>query len=54
MSHLLNLIKRMRDGKVVESGTADEIFDSPRTDYTKALMAAAFELEVAHVSAVRE
>jgi microcin C transport system ATP-binding protein len=51
---LANDVIVMRDGKVVESGTADEIFDHPRTEYTKALMAAAFELEVAHVSAVRE
>jgi microcin C transport system ATP-binding protein len=51
---LANDVIVMRDGKVVESGTADEIFDQPRTDYTKALMAAAFELEVAHVAAVRE
>ncbi len=34
----------MRNGKVVEAGTADEIFDHPKTDYTKALMAAAFDL----------
>jgi len=34
----------MRDGKVVEGGTADEVFDAPKTDYTKALMAAAFDL----------
>jgi microcin C transport system ATP-binding protein len=51
---LANDVIVMRDGKVVESGTADEIFDHPKTDYTKALMAAAFELEVAHVAAVRE
>jgi len=37
----------MRNGKVVEAGTADEIFDHPRTDYTKALMAAAFDLVAA-------
>ena len=35
----------MREGKVVEQGSADAIFDSPRTDYTRALMAAAFDLE---------
>ena len=34
----------MKDGKVVEAGTSDEVFDHPKTDYTKALMAAAFEL----------
>ena len=35
----------MRDGRVVERGPADDLFEAPRTDYTKALMAAAFELE---------
>jgi len=51
---LANDVIVMRDGKVVEAGTADEIFDAPRTDYTRALMAAAFSLKVAHVAAVRE
>jgi microcin C transport system ATP-binding protein len=37
----------MRNGKVVEQGPAREVFDNPRTDYTKALMAAAFELAAA-------
>jgi microcin C transport system ATP-binding protein len=35
----------MRDGKVVEQGPADAIFEAPRHDYTKALMAAAFRIE---------
>ncbi|MEM8978031.1 MAG: ABC transporter ATP-binding protein [Pseudomonadota bacterium] len=35
----------MRAGDVVEMGTAAEIFDAPQTDYTRALMAAAFDLE---------
>eukprot|EP00439_Symbiodinium_sp_Y106_P088507 s1_g1043.t1 len=35
----------MRAGKVVEQGPADQIFDAPQTDYTKTLMAAAFDLE---------
>ena len=43
----------MRDGNVVEAGSADEIFDSPKTDYTRALMAASFDLEVAHGGEVR-
>ncbi|MBS29362.1 MAG: microcin ABC transporter ATP-binding protein [Alphaproteobacteria bacterium] len=34
----------MQNGKVVEQGPANEIFDAPREDYTKALMAAAFDL----------
>ena len=34
----------MRNGKVVEQGPADEIFDHPQQAYTKALMAAAFDL----------
>ena len=37
----------MRTGKVVEQGPAEQIFDAPETDYTKALMAAAFNLETA-------
>jgi microcin C transport system ATP-binding protein len=44
---LANEVIVMRAGKVVEQGTADQIFDSPKTDYTKALMAAAFDLETA-------
>jgi microcin C transport system ATP-binding protein len=51
---LANDVIVMRDGKVVEAGPADEIFDHPQTDYTRALMAAAFSLKVAHAAAVRE
>jgi microcin C transport system ATP-binding protein len=35
----------MRAGRVVEYGPADEIFERPQDAYTKALMAAAFDLE---------
>ena len=35
----------MRHGEVVESGPAREIFAAPRSDYTKALFAAAFAIE---------
>jgi microcin C transport system ATP-binding protein len=33
----------MKQGDVVEAGPAQEIFDRPQTEYTKTLMAAAFE-----------
>ena len=42
---LANEVIVMKNGAVVEQGPATQIFDTPRTDYTKALMAAAFELE---------
>jgi microcin C transport system ATP-binding protein len=35
----------MRHGKVVEEGPAAELFASPKSDYTRALFAAAFNLE---------
>jgi microcin C transport system ATP-binding protein len=35
----------MKEGKVVEQGLAGQVFDAPETDYTKTLMAAAFDLE---------
>jgi microcin C transport system ATP-binding protein len=35
----------MRQGKVVEQGPADRIFDTPQEAYTKALIAAAFNIE---------
>ena len=35
----------MRQGKVVEQGAAERIFERPQQAYTKALMAAAFDLE---------
>lgn len=35
----------MKDGEVVEQGPSEQIFTAPSSDYTKALMAAAFDLE---------
>jgi len=37
----------MRHGKVVEEGVADELFSRPQSAYTRALFAAAFNLETA-------
>jgi microcin C transport system ATP-binding protein len=42
---LANAIIVLRHGKVVEQGPARTVFAKPKTDYTKALLAAAFELE---------
>ncbi|MGB7288069.1 MAG: ABC transporter ATP-binding protein [Salaquimonas sp.] len=44
---LANEVIVMRSGKIVEQGTSDQIFNSPKTAYTKALMAAAFDIEIA-------
>ncbi|WP_315702923.1 MULTISPECIES: ABC transporter ATP-binding protein [unclassified Bradyrhizobium] len=42
----------MRDGKVVEEGAAVELFKNPKSDYTRALFAAAFRNEAAGGGAV--
>ena len=44
----------MRDGRVVEHGPATQILDAPREPYTKALMAAAFEMRAVDGGVVRE
>ncbi|WP_421854530.1 ABC transporter ATP-binding protein [Oricola sp.] len=51
---LANEVMVMRAGTVVEQGSAEQIFDAPRTDYTKALMAAAFDIAVAPHGVVNE
>jgi microcin C transport system ATP-binding protein len=45
---LCNYVIVMKNGKVVEEGPARDIFESPKEDYTKALLAAAFDIKVAH------
>jgi microcin C transport system ATP-binding protein len=49
ISHDLQVVKAlanelivMKSGKVVEAGPASELFSAPKTDYTRALIAAAF------------
>jgi microcin C transport system ATP-binding protein len=37
----------LRHGKIVEAGVAAELFKNPKSDYTRALFAAAFNLETA-------
>ena len=61
ISHDLKVIRAlsndvivMRRGKIVERGTATEIFDSPREDYTKALMSAAFDISTSFGDSVNQ
>ncbi len=42
----------MRHGQVVEQGPAEHIFRQPEAPYTRALMAAAFDLEAVEPEAV--
>lgn len=43
---LANDVMVMRDGRIVEQGTTEQIFESPQTDYTRALLAAALDHQV--------
>ena len=59
ISHDLKVVRALadevivlRNGKVMEQGKAEQIFTSPQTDYTKALMAAAFDLAATDTGAV--
>ncbi|BAU90562.1 ABC transporter ATP-binding protein [Methylorubrum populi] len=44
---LSNYVMVMQHGQVVEEGPAEEIFSAPKTEYTRALFAAAFEMDAA-------
>ncbi|MBB3460993.1 ABC transporter ATP-binding protein [Rhizobium sp. BK377] len=61
ISHDLKVVKAlandvivMRFGKVVEQGPSAEIFQAPKDDYTKALMAAAFNIEAVPTPAIQQ
>ena len=52
ISHDLKVVKAlahrvlvMKDGEIVEQGSSDAVFHHPQTDYTKQLIAAAFDLD---------
>jgi len=51
---LANDVIVMRNGRIVEAGPADQIFENPQTDYTRALISAAFRIETAPSGAVSE
>ncbi|MEP4420643.1 MAG: ABC transporter ATP-binding protein, partial [Nitratireductor sp.] len=44
---LANEVIVMRNGKIVEAGPAERIFREPQSDYTRALLAAAFDITAA-------
>ena len=61
ISHDLKVIRAlsdqiivMRQGKVVEQGAADTIFDNPEHPYTRALISAAFDLTVSDATVVAQ
>jgi microcin C transport system ATP-binding protein len=51
---LANEVIVMRNGLAVEYGATAEIFDAPKTDYTKALIAAALHLRTAPAGTVKQ
>ncbi len=51
---LCNYVIVMRNGRAVEEGPAEDIFSAPKAEYTKALLAAAFDLKVAHRTATAD
>ncbi|MGB3900210.1 MAG: ABC transporter ATP-binding protein [Mesorhizobium sp.] len=51
---LANDVIVMRGGKVVEAGPCEQIFDNPQTDYTRALISAAFRIETAPAGVVSQ
>ncbi|MFO0294591.1 MAG: ABC transporter ATP-binding protein [Rhodospirillales bacterium] len=60
ISHDLKVVRALaddvlvlKDGRAVESGPADAVFAAPREAYTRALLAAAFDLETVERGSVR-
>ena len=51
---LANEVVVMRDGKVVEAGPASQVLTAPQSDYTRALLAAAFDVEARAQHAVAQ
>jgi microcin C transport system ATP-binding protein len=51
---LANHVIVMRNGQIVETGPAEQIFENPQTDYTKALISAALHVETAPAGVVSQ
>jgi microcin C transport system ATP-binding protein len=61
ISHDLRVVRALahdvivlKDGVVVEQGPAERVFERPETGYTRALMAAAFDIEAVETGAVKQ
>jgi microcin C transport system ATP-binding protein len=61
ISHDLRVVKAlandlivMRSGKVVEQGKSVDVFRDPQHDYTRALLAAAFDIEAVPTAAIQQ
>jgi len=59
ISHDLKVVRALADelivmksGKVVEQGSAAQIFDNPAEEYTRALMAAAINIEAVQTDTI--
>ena len=51
---LANEVIVMRMGKVVEQGPSSEIFSTPKAEYTRALMAAAFDIKAVEIDGISQ
>ncbi len=51
---LANDVVVMRNGRIMEAGPSRQIFESPQTDYTRALISAAFHIETAPAGVVAD
>ncbi len=51
---LANDVVVMRNDRIVEAGPSRQIFESPQTDYTRALISAAFHIETAPAGVVAD
>ena len=61
ISHDLGIVRRiadrvavMHDGRIVEAGLVEDVFRSPRADYTRTLMTSIPRVDFARLSALRE
>lgn len=61
ISHDLGIVRRiadrvavMHDGRIVEAGPVEDVFHSPRADYTRTLLSSIPRIDFARLKALRE